>query len=184
MSNKALFLGLITLLGFPLLAYLLTYGFLISFLEDFLALHTFRTIPVGYGLMFGFIYGMLALLFIQAPVFDKSNYTMERVVESLKLHAFGGIFLSFCAGFGEELFFRHYLQHHLGVWITSIVFIAIHGYLNPWNWRFSLYGLILLPFIVLLSFGYYEFGLWFAIASHFAYDAVLFLSLITSKDPQ
>jgi len=46
------------------------------------------------------------------------------------------------------------------------------------NWRFSLYGLIILPFIVLLSYGFEFFGLWFAIAAHFAYDAVLFTAIV------
>ncbi|MFM7387280.1 MAG: type II CAAX prenyl endopeptidase Rce1 family protein, partial [Bacteroidota bacterium] len=81
-------------------------------------------------------------------------------------------------GLGEELFFRAALQPYLGIWITSVLFVAIHGYLNPWNWRMSLYGLMILPFIFLLSFGYEHFGLWFAVAAHFAYNAVLFTAMV------
>ena len=29
---------------------------------------------------------------------------------------------------------------HASVWITSFLFIVIHGYLSPWNWRLSIYG--------------------------------------------
>ena len=60
--------------------------------------------------------------------------------------------------------------------------MAIHGYLNPWNWKFSLYGLLILPFVLLLSYGYELFGLWFAIMAHFAYDAVLFTQLVSEKE--
>jgi hypothetical protein len=44
-----------------------------------------------------------------------------------------------------------------------------------------MYGLIVLPFIFIISFGFIQFGLWFAISAHFAYDAVLFLLMIKKK---
>ena len=65
--------------------------------------------------------------------------------------------------------------------MTSILFVALHGYLNPWNWRFSIYGIIVLPFIFLISLGFEMFGLWFAVAAHFAYDAVLFTFIIREQ---
>jgi hypothetical protein len=42
----------------------------------------------------------------------------------------------------------------------------------------SLYGMVILPFILLISWGFEHFGLWFSIAAHFAYDVVLFMSMI------
>ena len=68
----------------------------------------------------------------------------------MKITRTDALFISFCAGFGEEILFRTGMQHYLGILITSIFFVAIHGYLNPFNWRYSLYGLIVLPFILLL----------------------------------
>ena len=89
-----------------------------------------------------------------------------------------GLFLSFCAAVGEELLFRAGLQSFLGPFLCSIVFVALHGYLNPFNLRFSVYGLIVLPFILLISYGMEPFGLLFCIAAHFSYDAILFTFMI------
>ena len=103
-----------------------------------------------------------------------SSSVMTETLVALKLNFWEGLFLSMCAGIGEELLFRSGIQPLLGPVITSILFIALHGYLNPFNWRFSIYGLIALPFILLISYSVGPFGLWFAIAAHFSYDAVLF----------
>jgi membrane protease YdiL (CAAX protease family) len=100
----------------------------------------------------------------------------------MNLNVGDAIFLSFCAGFGEELLFRSGVQYYLGIVLTSVIFVAIHGYLNPKNWRYSMYGLIVMPFILLLSMGFETFGLWFAISAHFAYDAVLFIAMLQNKD--
>jgi membrane protease YdiL (CAAX protease family) len=115
---------------------------------------------------------------MQAPFFDKIPTKIDKIIGELNLKIYQGIFLSLCAGVGEELLFRAGVQHYMGWCITAILFVALHGYLNPFNWRFSVYGLIVLPFILLISLAYYQFGLWFCIASHFSYDAVLFTFMI------
>jgi membrane protease YdiL (CAAX protease family) len=103
---------------------------------------------------------------------------IDRIVGEMKLKFHHGIFLSLCAGIGEEFLFRSGMQPYFGWFITSIFFVALHGYLNPWNWRFSVYGLIIIPFIFLISLGFNQFGIWFSIAAHFSYDAVLFTFMI------
>ena len=182
MSNNVFWIGLVTLLGFPIFGYILSFGLEVTHVGEFLELSSFTIIPVGYGLMFGLSYAFLALLFMDAPIFDSLGNRMEHLMKQLKLTVVKGLFLSVCAGVGEELLFRASVQPYLGIWITSILFVAIHGYLNPWNWKFSLYGIIILPFMILLSYGYERFGLWFAIMAHTAYDAVLFTSIVNNKD--
>ncbi|MFM2037398.1 MAG: hypothetical protein RL432_337 [Bacteroidota bacterium] len=183
MSNKVLLLGLLTLIGFPVLGYLWLYGLHFQYVSEFFQWdERFNPIAIGFGLMFGFVYAFIALLFMQAPVFDGLNSRMEHLIGELKLSLFAGIFLSICAGLGEELLFRAALQPTLGIWMSSILFVAIHGYLNPWNWRFSLYGLIILPFVVILSYGFDHFGLWFAVMAHFAYDVVLFTAMVRENE--
>lgn len=183
MSNKTLLIGLFTLLVFPTLGFGLR--FFISDIDfwNFIDLNSFKLIPIAYGLQFGFIYAFISMLFMRAPVFETLPNRIEGLVQSMKLKIWHGVFLSLCAGIGEELLFRMSIQPYLGVWITSIGFVALHGYLNPFNWRFSLYGLIIMPFIILLSYGFDYFGIYFAIAAHTAYDAVLFTALIQSDEP-
>ncbi len=178
---KIRLLGLVTLLLFPLPGFCLLAYYHETNLSEFLDLQNTKLISIGYGLELGFAYAFIAYLFMKAPFFEKLPNRVDRIIDQLPLTYADGIFLSICAGIGEELLFRAGIQPFLGPWITSVLFVALHGYLNPWNWRFSMYGLIVLPFIFIISFGYIHFGLWFSISAHFAYDAVLFVIMIKEK---
>ena len=178
---KILIAGWITLLIFPIPAY-----FTLKYLEnmqigDFLQFQKIDFLPIGLGLEFGFIYSIFCYLIMQSPFFETVPMKIDKMIGKMNLKIRDGIFLSLCAGIGEELLFRAGIQTYLGWEITSILFVLLHGYLNPWNWRFSVYGLLVLPFIFLISIGFYQFGLWFAIAAHFSYDAVLFTIMIKEK---
>jgi len=178
LRNKILFFGWVTLLIFPIPGFLIRY-----FLDDiplieFLEPQHIQVMPIGLGLELGFVYGFIAYLLMQAPFFDTVPMKIDKLVGDMNLKFHHGIFLSLCAGIGEEFLFRSGIQPYLGWLFTSIFFVALHGYLNPWNWRFSIYGLIILPFIFLISLGFNQFGIWFSIAAHFSYDAVLFTFMI------
>lgn len=178
---KIRILGLVTLLIFPIPGYFIAHYYHEALFTEFLQLERIELIPIAYGLQFGFVYAFIAYLFMKAPFFDQLPNRVDRIIDQLPLTYADGIFLSICAGIGEELLFRAGIQPLLGPWITSVVFVALHGYLNPWNWKFSMYGLIVLPFIMVISFGFIHFGLWFSIAAHFGYDAVLFVIMIKEK---
>ncbi|TNE74035.1 MAG: CPBP family intramembrane metalloprotease [Bacteroidetes bacterium] len=176
-KSSVYLMGLITLLVFPIPTFLVLYFWEEIPPVEVFQLEKFDVIPVGYGLQFGFIYAIFALLLLRSSVFDGLPKNIEHIVRSMKLSIFDSLFLSLCAGIGEELLFRSGFQYYFDPFLVSIFFIAIHGYFNPMSWRMSLYGLILLPFIVLISYGYYEFGLWFSISAHFMYDFVVFMSI-------
>lgn len=177
-------LGLITLIVFPIPTFVVLYYFCNIQPLEILQFESFQIIPVGFGLQLGFIYGILALLLMKSRIFDDLPMNIEQVVKRMRLNFLDALLLSLCAGIGEELLFRSGVQFFLDPVTTSIIFIAIHGYLNPFNWRMSIYGLIILPFVLLISYGFEYFGLWFAIAAHFMYDFVLFrsISLNSSND--
>jgi uncharacterized protein len=179
--SKIRILGLVTLILFPIPGFLILHYFLGTSLMQFFQFQKLEFISIGYGIQVGFVYAFIAYLFMKAPFFEKLPNRVDRIIDQLPLTYADGIFLSACAGIGEELLFRAGIQPFLGPWITSILFVALHGYLNPWNWRFSMYGLIVLPFIFIISFGFIHFGLWFSISAHFAYDAVLFVIMIKEK---
>jgi hypothetical protein len=178
---KIRLLGLVTLLVFPLPGFYLLDYFQNTSLTEFFDVQNIKLISIGYGLELGFAYAFIAYLFMKAPFFEQLPNRVDRIIDQLPLTYADGIFLSICAGIGEELLFRAGIQPLLGPWITSIVFVALHGYLNPWNWKFSMYGLIVLPFIFIISLGYIHLGLCFSISAHFAYDAVLFVIMIKEK---
>lgn len=170
-------MGWITLLVFPLPAFLVLHFFYDFDWKMFLQLENFKTIPIVYGLEFGILYAFLAMILLQAPVFERLPLRMDQLVRDLKLNIYDAIFLSLCAGIGEELLFRVGLQYFTGPILTSLIFVGIHGYFSWKNLSMNYYGLLVLPFILLISFGYNHFGLWFSISAHFAYDAVLFLEM-------
>jgi membrane protease YdiL (CAAX protease family) len=179
--NKMLFFGCVTLLVFPIPAFLFRHYYESVAFYDFIQIENIKLIPISYGLEFGFVYAMLCYLLMRSPFFDSVPTKIDQLIGQMNLKVWHGLFLSLCAGVGEELLFRAGIQVYLGWIITSVLFVALHGYLNPWNWRFSMYGMIVLPFIFLISFGYIYFGLWFAIAAHFSYDAVLFTIMINEQ---
>ena len=174
-------MGLVTLIVFPIPTFIVLPWLNDISIASIFQLENLSVFKVGIGIQLGAVYAFLALLFMQAPIFEDMPNRVDKVVRDMRLNLFDCIFLSLCAGIGEELLFRSGVQYYLGPLITSIIFVAIHGYLNPFNWKKSLYGFIVLPFILLISYGFITFGLWFAIAAHFAYDLVLFLVITTDK---
>ena len=183
MKKRTIYLmGLVTLIVFPIPTFVVLPWLHNLGISDIFQLENLSVFKVGIGIQLGVVYAFLALLFMQAPIFNEMPNRVEKVVQAMNLNLFDCIFLSLCAGIGEELLFRSGVQYYLGPLITAILFVAIHGYLNPFNWKKSLYGFIVLPFILLISYGFVTFGLWFAIAAHFSYDLVLFLVITGDKD--
>ena len=178
LRKKIIFFGWLTLLVFPIPGFLIRYFIDGISIIDFLELQNIQFVPIGLGLELGFVYGFIAYLLMQAPFFDSVPMKIDKMIGEMNLKFQHGIFLSLCAGIGEEFLFRSGIQPYIGWFSTSIFFVALHGYLNPWNWRFSVYGLIILPFIFMISLGFNSFGIWFSIAAHFSYDAVLFTFMI------
>lgn len=178
MSKKRIYiLGIITLLAFPLPALWALWFFKDVSPREIMDFGNFFHWSTILGLVWGIAFAFISMKFMQHKWFDQELKKQEELISGLNLNVFDKVFLSFCAGFGEEILFRSGMQTWAGIWITSIVFIAIHGYLNPKKPRLSLYGLLLIPFIVSLGYALEPLGIWFCIAAHFAYDLVLFLSI-------
>lgn len=101
------------------------------------------------------------------------KFSYNELLASLKLNTSEIIFISFCAGFGEEILFRGAIQPLLGIWLTAILFVAIHGYLSLRNWRMLIYGLYMTVVIALIGFSTERYGIWSAVIAHTLIDIVL-----------
>lgn len=172
-------MGVLTIIVFPALGYSL-YWLLEDASQPFL--HIFASsfnwsfqIVIGglIGLAFGFIAWRWVRSQYMRPVLDKYG----QIVKSLKLKVPAIVFLSFCAGFGEEFFFRGVLQDYLGVFITAVVFVLIHGYLNPFDRVIFTYGLLMTALIIAIGYLDVFFGLITAMSAHMMIDVVLFYQL-------
>jgi len=127
------------------------------------------------GTAAGLLSAGLALIIITRKFFTRQKNFYFKMISQWKLSYGEMIFLSLCADTAEELFFRAGLQPLLGIWLTSILFVLLHGYLNLKNWRISIYGILMVG--VIAGFGYmYEYiGIYSAMAAHAIFDLILFL---------
>jgi len=177
MNKRLLLAGWGTLLVFPVLGW-----FILQFFEDDpLKMMVRGQIPLilqlVYGLGLGVVFGKIASWVISLPALRDSSEKYVRMISTLNLRLPAILFLSFCAGFGEEFLFRGAIQPLLGIWLTAIIFVAIHGYINPLNWRISVYGVAMTGIIACLGWMTEIWGIFSACAAHMAIDVVLFTYL-------
>jgi membrane protease YdiL (CAAX protease family) len=144
-------------------------------LESFLQLDKLVSLPSAYGLVYGTISGLMMIWFTSNQEATTSFQQQIRMVQSMRLTILDCIFLSICAGFGEEIVFRIALQQWLHPLLTAVIFVAVHGYLRPKNWNTTKYGLLVLLFSIGLGYAVDSEGLWFCIIAHSAYDFVIFI---------
>lgn len=181
------FLSWVTLLVFPAIGLSLLWFFDNRSIESLVSVFEIGHLlnPINLiGIEFGLFYGFLVIVISQLPIFDDLKDPQTQIIKRLNLNWADIIFISFCAGFGEEVLFRVSLQTWLGPWLTSFIFIAIHGYFNIKTLKKSLIGILLFPFILIISFAYETFGLWFCVAAHFSYDLLMFIGVLTQTEEQ
>lgn len=179
MSRRTFFLlGLLTLIGFTSLG-----GLVIEQFQDVRFFSLFNTatpllIQIAIGLVYGLITAIIGWKIVNMPFLRDTKSFFAKLIQDLNLSIPDILFISFCAGAGEEVLFRGAIQPYLGIWLTSIVFVAIHGYLNPKNWKISIYGIYMC--FVIAGMGYLcdNYGITTAIAAHFAIDVVLLYALV------
>jgi len=175
-SRKTFFLlGLITLFGFGAIGLLIVHYFQTASLHYLLTFGSAWPYQLYRGFLFGCIAALNMLWLVETPMLAEAKNFFSKLLQESDLKWIDLIFLSAAAGIGEELFFRAGLQPFLGIWITSVLFIILHGYLNPRNWQISMYGLLMV--IVSAGLGYlFEYiGIYAAMAAHFSIDLILFI---------
>ena len=150
-KTKIQLLGILTLFGFGLLSWPFLHFTGREASEIFSGNKglLFQTIV---GLGYGLLSGLMAWAFICTHFMAPIRIHYASLTRKLSLGIKEILFLSLCAGVGEELLFRGSLQPIMGVWFTSFVFVALHGYLNPFKPRLFLYGFLMLAVIAGLGY--------------------------------
>ncbi|TVR40529.1 MAG: CPBP family intramembrane metalloprotease [Cryomorphaceae bacterium] len=173
MRNNILHLATLTLLGFPLIGWIIL---LVAGGPDFYSLFAI-TSPLwqqlGIGLLTGTAAGFMAWRMIQSAWMTPLREKYAGFIGKFRLKPWQVVYISLCAGIGEEILFRGVIQPYLGIWITAVLFVAIHGYLNPMDKRVFVYGLYMTLVIGLIGYQTEWFGLYTAMAAHTAIDVVL-----------
>jgi uncharacterized protein len=183
-KKKFFNLALFTLVGFSLIGYLIIENFQnITFMEVLLSGEVLWK-QLAIGLAFGYIAAAVGWKIIETDTLFPVRVFFSEMIRSFRLTKSEIVFVSICAGVGEEILFRGAIQPMLGVWVTAILFVAIHGYLNPFNWRLSIYGLFMTVAIAGIGYLTVYFGLISAIAAHTMIDIFLLYKLSHYKAPQ
>ena len=129
---------------------------------------------IGIGVAGGFVLSGMTWLMGKWKYLDDVNfdYTLRLGIFNFSFQEI--LFLSFCAGVGEEIVFRGMIQPWLGVLTTSFMFIALHGYLSFSSWPKVIFGLILFAVGTVLGILGAYVGLLAAIVAHILYDITAF----------
>lgn len=176
-KNLVFWLGAATLIGFGGIGAFLIYWFIDASFSSLYTIKYSLQWQCFTGLAVGILSSLIALVIIRTKWVSASSEKYELMIAQLNLSLQGILFISFCAGVGEEIFFRGFVQHYLGIPITSIFFVAIHGYLNPKDIGISIYGLVMILVIMTFGYLYQEMGILAPSVAHFIFDAVLLASI-------
>ena len=135
------------------------------------------------GILFGIITAKAGWQIIELPKLADTKTFFSKLIKPLKLTIGQIIFISICAGIGEELLFRGAVQPMLGIWITSILFVLLHGYLNPFNLPLTLYGIYMILVIGVMGLMTEYFGILAAMIAHTLIDIILLRELSIASLP-
>ena len=127
------------------------------------------------GALAGLAIAVGAHYLIASPLLNAVNNSYARMLGRFRLTLSEIVLISLCAGVGEEMLFRGAVQPFLSIPITSVLFVAIHGYLNPRDWRLSVYGVYMTVGIALLGYLAETRGLLSAMVGHTLIDVYLLL---------
>lgn len=134
---------------------------------------------VLYGLLVGAVIGFMAWAIIRARGFTPLRERYAMLIGPHVQQRSMRVFVSICAGVGEELFFRGALQPWLGIPVTAVVFVAIHGYLDPRDKRLFIYGAALTLGMMVLGWMADVQGLVGPMVAHTLIDIILLERLHT-----
>jgi len=175
-ASRELFMrmGLLTLLVPLVIVAILYYFNATAFMIPVVIGKVNLWIQVGAGVAGGFLLSGITWLMGKWKYLNDVNfdYTLRLGIFNFSLQEI--LFLSFCAGVGEEIVFRGMIQPWLGILTTSFLFIALHGYMSYSSWPKVIFGLILFAVGTILGVLGEYLGLLAAIVAHIIYDVIAF----------
>lgn len=168
-------MSLISFLFYTLTALILYYFF---FDDNLLSAfdHGYATShQILYGILAGVAAAGVIIFFSTRPPVEPvlEDFAVFKVLKNSKFTVFDRVQVSTFAGVGEELLFRGAIQPLIGIWLTSVIFVAIHGYFKFKSAGHILFGLLLFGLSMMLGFLYEYVGLISAMTAHAIYDILM-----------
>lgn len=118
--------------------------------------------------------GIIALFASNPPMKGALNdFAIFRIISKTEFSWPDKIQISFFAGVGEELLFRGAIQPLIGIWFTSLIFVAIHGYISFKSAGHILFTVLLFALSMMLGYLFMFVGLVSAMVAHAVYDLLM-----------
>lgn len=177
--GRKLILGLatFTLVGFSLIGLVIIHFFVDQDPIEILQGHKAFWIQSVVGVAFGLIAALLAHFIISRKWMKEVQAKYSGLIGPLKLGFWEILYISICAGIGEEVLFRGAIQPLIGVIFTAVVFVALHGYLNPKDARISIYGFFMVLVMIAIGVICDQIGIISSMIAHAVIDVYLLLVL-------
>lgn len=181
-SENLLVLSILSVAVYALLAYLIFYFFDGSSVERAFS-HSFS---IDSQFLIGAVAGSVAagiisIMMRYPPVSEVlHDYYIVEMISKMKLTSFDRIQASIFAGSGEELLFRGAIQPLLGIWVTSVIFVGLHGYFKFQSTGHLIFGGMMFGLSVILGYLFEYVGLIAAMSAHAIYDMIM-LYLVQKK---
>jgi len=178
-SGRKLILGLatFTLVGFSFIGLVIIHFFVDQDPLEILKGHMTFGIQSIVGVVFGLLAAILAHFIISRKWMEEVQAKYAGLIGPLKLGFWEILYISICAGIGEEVLFRGAIQPLLGVIFTAVVFVALHGYLNPKDARISVYGFFMVLVMIAMGVICDQIGIVSSMIAHTVIDIYLLLVL-------
>ena len=134
------------------------------------------------GLLTGWVFGIIGRWLFRSPQFRDTldDYYIVKQLKMLSLSNAQIVQVSMIAGISEEILFRAAIQPIIGIWLTSLIFIGVHGYIRFKTLGHSIFTLFTFLLSVLLGLLFIYFGIISAMIAHAIYDIILLKELKSS----
>jgi len=174
-SRQLWALALISFLIYTGLALLLIGGFHEDSVTELIDWGSSTADQLWIGLAAGTAAAGLIIWFSSRPPLSRvlEDFTIVRVLMKNRFSVTDRTLVSISAGVGEEFLFRGAIQPLLGIWATSFIFIAIHGYFKFKSTGHVLFAALMFGLSMMLGVLFEQAGLLSAMAAHTVYDLLL-----------
>jgi membrane protease YdiL (CAAX protease family) len=159
-------------------------SFILYLSSDDPVLNTFHSsLPMWQELAFGIVGGLVFGVIARAVMRQKAmknimeDLPVIKIMRKAKLSFADLISISLVAGITEEWLFRAALQPLLGLWLSAVLFVAIHGYFRFTSLAEVFFGAFMLVLSLGLGLLFEHAGLMAAMFAHATYDLVVMRDL-------
>lgn len=183
MKNKKFFYILIVTaeLSLPFTGFIIFFILKRPFESVFVMKENFL-IQIIYGIILGLALGFLSAFSVnKLKIFEIVKNLVLTVLREYRINLFDIVLISLLAGVCEEILFRGVLQQLTGLFLSSFIFILLHGYFNPFSLNLTIFGFFMYVLSLFIGISFENFGILCAIFFHFAYDFIVLWYFIRIK---